>query len=274
MAAVELGSGQILSVSGPVVVAEKMAGAAMYELVRVGLLKLIGEIIRLDGDTATIQVYEETSGLTVGDPVTRTGKPLSVQLGPGIMNQIFDGIQRPLEVIQRQAGTVFIPRGIDVIALDMDKLWAFKPCNVTVGSIITGGDIFDTVQENELIEHSIMLFPRKHGRVTWMAPAGNYNLKQDVIEVEAPNGTKERFTMCQYWPVREPRPVAEKLAGNYPLLTGQRVLDALFPSVQVYLCDLCVPCALRVRYVCATCALKAQYETPVTLLSFLLMIPP
>lgn len=179
MAAVAEGNGQILSVSGPVVVAEKMAGAAMYELVRVGNLKLIGEIIRLDADTATIQVYEETSGLTVGDPVTRTGKPLSVQLGPGIMNQIFDGIQRPLEVIQKEAGTVFIPRGIDVIALDMTKMWPFKPANgFAVGSIITGGDIFGVVQENELIEHSIMLFPRKHGRITWMAAAGNYNLTQ------------------------------------------------------------------------------------------------
>ena len=198
MAAVTEGNGQILSVSGPVVVAEKMAGTAMYELVRVGNMKLIGEIIRLDGDTATIQVYEETSGLTVGDPVTRTGKPLSVQLGPGIMNQIFDGIQRPLEVIQKEAGTVFIPRGIDVIALDMDKLWSFTPVNnYTVGSIISGGDVFGMVQENELIQHSIMLFPRKQGRITWIAPAGNYNLKQDVIEIEAPNGAKERFTMCQ-----------------------------------------------------------------------------
>ena len=198
MAAVTEGNGQILSVSGPVVVAEKMAGTAMYELVRVGNMKLIGEIIRLDGDTATIQVYEETSGLTVGDPVTRTGKPLSVQLGPGIMNQIFDGIQRPLEVIQKEAGTVFIPRGIDVIALDMDKLWSFTPVNnYTVGSIISGGDVFGMVQENELIQHSIMLFPRKQGRITWIAPAGNYNLKQDVIEIETPNGAKERFTMCQ-----------------------------------------------------------------------------
>lgn len=198
MAAVTEGNGQILSVSGPVVVAEKMAGTAMYELVRVGNMKLIGEIIRLDGDTATIQVYEETSGLTVGDPVTRTGKPLSVQLGPGIMNQIFDGIQRPLEVIQKEAGTVFIPRGIDVIALDMDKLWSFTPANnYTVGSIISGGDVFGMVQENELIQHSIMLFPRKQGRITWIAPAGNYNLKQDVIEIETPNGAKERFTMCQ-----------------------------------------------------------------------------
>jgi len=179
MATVEAGDGQIMSVSGPVVVAEKMSGAAMYELVRVGHMKLIGEIIRLDADTATIQVYEETSGLTVGDPVTRTGKPLSVQLGPGIMNQIFDGIQRPLVVIQKQAGTVFIPRGVDVVALDMEKLWSFKPANgFNVGSIITGGDIFAIVPENELIEHAIMLFPRKHGRITWMASAGNYNLKQ------------------------------------------------------------------------------------------------
>jgi len=188
MATVEAGDGQIMSVSGPVVVAEKMSGAAMYELVRVGHMKLIGEIIRLDADTATIQVYEETSGLTVGDPVTRTGKPLSVQLGPGIMNQIFDGIQRPLVVIQKQAGTVFIPRGVDVVALDMEKLWSFKPANgFNVGSIITGGDIFAVVPENELIEHAIMLFPRKHGRITWMASAGNYNLKQ-VRHFAGPSG--------------------------------------------------------------------------------------
>mmetsp|Transcript_22843 Transcript_22843/g.51488 ORF Transcript_22843/g.51488 Transcript_22843/m.51488 type:complete len:607 (-) Transcript_22843:163-1983(-) len=226
-------AGVIQSVSGPVVVAENMAGSAMYELVRVGTLRLIGEIIRLDGDTATIQVYEETSGLTVGDPVERTGKPLSVQLGPGVMNQIFDGIQRPLEVIVKQSGTVFIPRGIDVLALDMDKPWPFRPSpEFSVGSIITGGDIFGSVQENELIEHKIMLYPREHGRITWVAGPGNYSLKQDIIEIETANGQKKRFTMCQYWPVRDPRPVAEKLAGDHPLLTGQRVLDALFPSVQ------------------------------------------
>mmetsp|Transcript_34680 Transcript_34680/g.85329 ORF Transcript_34680/g.85329 Transcript_34680/m.85329 type:complete len:608 (-) Transcript_34680:305-2128(-) len=224
--------GSISSVSGPVVIAEGMGGAAMYELVRVGNLRLIGEIIRLDMDTATIQVYEETSGLTIGDPVERTFKPLSVCLGPGIMGQIFDGIQRPLEVIVKETGTVFIPRGIDVNALDMTAKWQFNPSReYTVGSIITGGDVYGNVQENELINHLLMFFPGKHGRITWMAPAGMYTLRDDVIEVELVTGQKERFTMMQYWPVREPRPVAEKLAGDYPLLTGQRVLDALFPSV-------------------------------------------
>mmetsp|Transcript_6577 Transcript_6577/g.12772 ORF Transcript_6577/g.12772 Transcript_6577/m.12772 type:complete len:606 (+) Transcript_6577:76-1893(+) len=225
-------NGYVNSVSGPVVVAEQMSGAAMYELVRVGHLRLIGEIIRLDGETATIQVYEETSGLTIGDPVERTYKPLSVALGPGIMGQIFDGIQRPLEVIVKQTGTVFIPRGIDVQALDMKKRWMYHPAReFTVGSIVTGGDIFGMVEENELINHAIMFFPGKSGRITWMASVGEYTLTDDVIEIENVNGKRERFTMLQYWPVRSPRPVAEKLAGDYPLLTGQRVLDALFPSV-------------------------------------------
>jgi len=224
--------GIVQAVSGPVVVAEKMGGSAMYELVRVGQLRLIGEIIRLEGDTATIQVYEETSGLTVGDPVARTHKPLSVALGPGIMGQIFDGIQRPLEVIVKNTGSVFIPRGIYVDALDMIKQWQFKPhtSDYSVGAIITGGDIYGSVQENELVDHKIMLPPGKHGRITWMAGPGMYTLKQDVLEIEE-GGKKEKFTMLQFWPVRNPRPVAEKLAGDYPLLTGQRVLDALFPSV-------------------------------------------
>mmetsp|Transcript_38587 Transcript_38587/g.77364 ORF Transcript_38587/g.77364 Transcript_38587/m.77364 type:complete len:610 (-) Transcript_38587:82-1911(-) len=225
-------AGVIVQVSGPVVVAEKMQGSAMYELVRVGTLRLIGEIIRLETDTATIQVYEETSGLCVGDPVERTRQPLSVMLGPGVMNQIFDGIQRPLEVIVKQSGTVFIPRGIDVKALDMEIQWPFRPSpNYTVGTLITGGDIFGMVKENELIDHALMLYPGKSGRIKWIAPAGSYNLKQKIIEIETPSGQSEEFTMVQYWPVRNPRPVAEKLAGDYPLLTGQRVLDALFPSV-------------------------------------------
>ncbi|KAJ1475857.1 ATP synthase alpha/beta family, nucleotide-binding domain-containing protein [Baffinella frigidus] len=224
--------GIITSVSGPVVVADNMAGAAMYELVRVGKLRLIGEIIRLETDNATIQVYEETSGLTVGDKVERTFKPLSVQLGPGIMNQIFDGIQRPLEVIMKQSESVFLPRGIDVVALDMTKKWTLRPSkDFTVGSIISGGDIYAMVQENELIDHALMLFPGKSGRISWMAPAGDYTLKDDVLEITDASNQKERFTMVQYWPVRSPRPCAEKLAGDYPLLTGQRVLDALFPSV-------------------------------------------
>eukprot|EP00164_Ancoracysta_twista_P005132 GFYU01006998.1.p1 GENE.GFYU01006998.1~~GFYU01006998.1.p1 ORF type:complete len:622 (+),score=159.52 GFYU01006998.1:53-1918(+) len=222
--------GVIHAVSGPVVIAERMSGAAMYELVRVGHQKLVGEIIRLENDTATLQVYEETSGLTVGDPVLRTGKPLSVELGPGMMGTIFDGIQRPLETISDMTGSVYIPRGVSVNALDREKGWYFTPANFKVGDLITGGDIFGIVDETNLLKHRIMLPPRAKGRVTWIAPPDNYTLKDKVLEIEF-NGQSHSFTMLQTWPVRSPRPVVEKLAGDYPLLTGQRVLDALFPSV-------------------------------------------
>jgi V-type H+-transporting ATPase subunit A len=224
--------GVIYSVSGPVVIAEKMAGAAMYELVRVGHHQLVGEIIRLEGETATIQVYEETSGLTVGDPVIRTRKPLSVELGPGIMKNIFDGIQRPLQSIYDLSGkSIYIPRGINTPALDKDAKWYFEPQYVKVGDHITGGDIYGKVVENPLITHWIMLPPGEMGTITYMAPAEYYTLKDTVLEVEFQGKTK-KFTMLQYWPVRIPRPTTEKLSSDYPLLTGQRVLDALFPCVQ------------------------------------------
>jgi len=224
--------GIIYSVSGPVVVAERMAGAAMYELVRVGYNQLVGEIIRLEGETATIQVYEETSGLTVGDPVVRTRKPLSVELGPGIMKNIFDGIQRPLENIFNLAGkSIYIPRGINTPALDKDLEWFFEPLGLKVGDHVTGGDIFGKVIENTLITHSVMLPPGEMGTITWIAPPGKYTLKDNVLEIEF-QGKSKKFTMLQYWPVRIPRPVTEKLASDHPLLTGQRVLDSLFPCVQ------------------------------------------
>lgn len=223
--------GRIYSVSGPVVIAEKMSGAAMYELVRVGSKELVGEIIRLEGDTATIQVYEETSGLTVSDPVLRTGKPLSVELGPGIMGNIFDGIQRPLQSISELSKSIFIPRGINTAALDKNAQWYFQPANFRVGDHITGGDIYGVVEENTLVSHKIMLPPKAMGTVTFIASAGNYTLDDTVLEIEF-RGQKKKFTMMQVWPVRQPRPTLDKLAGDYPLLTGQRVLDALFPCVQ------------------------------------------
>jgi len=223
--------GIIFSVSGPVVIAEAMSGAAMYELVRVGPQGLVGEIIRLEGDTATIQVYEETSGLTVGDPVLRTKKPLSVELGPGIMGNIFDGIQRPLQTIYGVTKNIYIPRGINTSALDKTISWAFEPTTFKVGDHITGGDIFGKVEENTLITHWIMLPLGEMGTITWIAPAGDYTVKEPVLEVEF-QGKKSQFTMLQFWPVRRPRDAAEKLASDYPLLTGQRVLDALFPCVQ------------------------------------------
>lgn len=208
-----------------------MSGAAMYELVRVGHSELVGEIIRLEGDMATIQVYEETSGVTVGDPVLRTGKPLSVELGPGIMGSIFDGIQRPLEDISDLTNSIYIPKGVNTPALDRSKKWEFEPHNVKIGSHVTGGDIYGLVYENILINHKLMLPPRAKGKVTYVAEPGMYDCSDIVLETEF-DGERTKYTMLQVWPVRQLRPVAEKLAANHPLLTGQRVLDALFPGVQ------------------------------------------
>eukprot|EP01026_Neomeris_dumetosa_P073481 TRINITY_DN7567_c0_g1_i1.p2 TRINITY_DN7567_c0_g1~~TRINITY_DN7567_c0_g1_i1.p2 ORF type:complete len:615 (-),score=120.77 TRINITY_DN7567_c0_g1_i1:227-2071(-) len=223
--------GYIKKVSGPVVVADNMGGSAMYELVRVGNGELIGEIIRLEGDNATIQVYEETSGLTVGDGVLRTKQPLSVDLGPGILGNIFDGIQRPLKAIADVSGDVFIPRGVNVPSLDQTKQWEFHPKNFKVGDRISGGDIYGIVPENSLLDHKVMLIPNAKGTVTYIAPPGNYNINEKIIEIEF-QGTKHQYSMTQSWPVRSPRPVVEKMLADTPLLTGQRVLDALFPGVR------------------------------------------
>lgn len=223
--------GFVYAVSGPVVTAEKMCGAAMYELVRVGHEELVGEIIKLEGDMATIQVYEETSGVTVGDPVLRTGKPLSVELGPGIMDNIFDGIQRPLREINLMTNSIYIPKGVSTPALKRDIKWDFNPVNFKVGSHVTGGDIYGVVQENSLMKHKIMLPPKAKGTVTFIAEPGNYSVEDCILETEF-DGEKSQFTMMQVWPVRTLRPVTEKLAANHPLLTGQRVLDSLFPCVQ------------------------------------------
>ncbi|KAI7934633.1 hypothetical protein MJO29_015896 [Puccinia striiformis f. sp. tritici] len=224
--------GSVFSVSGPVVVAERMAGAAMYELVRVGHEELIGEIIRIDADRATIQVYEETSGMTIGDPVLRTGKPLSVELGPGLMSNIYDGIQRPLKSISELSNSIYIPRGINTQALDRTRQWEFTPTNYQVGDHVSGGDIYGHVYENSLVSaHKIMLPPRAMGTITHIAEKGTYSVDDVILETEF-EGKKTTHTMCQLWPVRAPRPVAEKLTADFPLLTGQRVLDSLFPCVQ------------------------------------------
>lgn len=224
--------GRVLSVAGPLVVAEKMSGSSMNELVRVGHDKLVGEIILLQEDTASIQCYEETAGLTVGDPVERTGAPLQVELGPGIMDNIFDGIQRPLEQIARDSGSVFVPRGINVLALDHTKKWDFIPHDIRPGDPISGGFIIGSVHENDLINHKIMIPPRMSGRVKSIVPAGQYTLDDDVLVLENPlTGQTRGIKMSHYWPVRTPRPYKQKLPASRPLLTGQRVLDSLFPSV-------------------------------------------
>lgn len=224
--------GQIFSVSGPVIVAEDMIGCAMYELVKVGHDNLVGEVIRINGDKATIQVYEETAGVTVGDPVLRTGKPLSVELGPGLMENIYDGIQRPLKAIREVSQSIYIPRGIDVPCLNREAKYDFSPASLKVGDHITGGDIFGSIYENSLLDdHKILLPPRARGTITSIAESGSYTVTDPVLEVEF-DGKKHSYSMMHTWPVRVPRPVAEKLTADYPLLTGQRVLDSLFPCVQ------------------------------------------
>ncbi|XP_028401256.1 V-type proton ATPase catalytic subunit A-like [Dendronephthya gigantea] len=223
--------GYVHAVSGPVVTADYMSGSAMYELVRVGHSQLVGEIIRLEGDFATIQVYEETSGVSVGDPVLRTGKPLSVELGPGILGSIFDGIQRPLKDINELTDSIYIPRGVNINSLSRTAQWDFEPNSFKVGDHITGGDIYGVVHENSLLKHYIMLHPKERGTITFIASPGSYTLNDVVLKTEF-DGEEKEHTMLQIWPVRQMRPVVEKLAANHPLLTGQRVLDSLFPCVQ------------------------------------------
>ncbi|KAF1997042.1 V-type ATPase [Amniculicola lignicola CBS 123094] len=224
--------GSVYSVSGPVIMAENMFGVAMYELVAVGHDNLSGEVIRIEADRATIQVYEETAGVTVGDPVKRSGKPLSVELGPGLLETIYDGIQRPLKHIALESDSIYIPRGIDVPSLDRKKKWEFTPGNYKVGDHITGGDIFGVVIENSLFnEHKILLPPRAKGTITRIAEKGSYTVAEHILELEF-NGVKTEYSMMHKWPVRVPRPSAEKLSSTQPLVVGQRVLDALFPSVQ------------------------------------------
>lgn len=236
---VEADVGAIYRVAGPLVIAEKMTGAAMYELVRVGYHQLVGEIIKLEADTASIQVYEDTSGLKVGDPVVRTRQPLSVQLGPGIMNEIFDGIQRPLETIANESQDVYVPRGVAVQSLDPNRLWQYTPCNFQEGQQIGPGDIFGTVYENDLISsHKIMCPPNISGTVVKVYGNGTdgkdqFNVNETVLEVRN-DVTRQthNLSLSHFWPVRMPRPIAEKMPGNSALLTGLRVIDALFPSVQ------------------------------------------
>lgn len=222
--------GRIFKVSGPLVVAEQMSGAAMYELVRVGRQQLVGEIIKLTGDTASIQCYEETAGLTIGDPVERTGNPLQVELGPGIMNNIFDGIQRPLTAIAEETKSVFVPRGVNVPSLDHNKKWLFEPYAFEDGHLLAAGTIFAHVRENQLMDHKIMVPPNVSGKLKWLAPKGEYTVTETVLILIDPQGVEQNVRMAHYWPVRTPRPYQEKLPANQPLLTGQRVLDSLFPS--------------------------------------------
>ena len=221
-----MSQGKIVKVSGPLVVAEGMRDANMYDVVRVGELNLIGEILEIRGDRASIQVYEETSGLGPGAPVVSTGAPLSVELGPGLIENMFDGILRPLEAMRSQIGDN-ITRGIQIPSLDRTKVWPFEPV-VKVGARVTAGDILGTVQENGVFQHRILVPFGVEGEVTDIRQ-GDYPVEQTVATVKQSDGTLLELSMLQKWPVRRERPYARKLAPNEPLQTGQRIIDTLFP---------------------------------------------
>ncbi len=218
--------GRIIKIAGPVVQADDLKGAEMYEVVEVGEEKLIGEIIELHEDVATIQVYEETGGIAPGEPVWRTGKPLSVELGPGLIQNIYDGIQRPLELIKEETGD-FIKRGVDVPPLPEDKGWEFEP-QVEEGAEVDTGDIIGTVQESTVVEHRIMVPPGVKGTVKEIVSQGEYTIKDKIAVISTEKGERE-LTMRQYWPVRIMRPIVKKQAPKDLLITGQRVLDTFFP---------------------------------------------
>jgi len=217
--------GYVVRVSGPLVVARGLPGARMFDVVRVGELGLIGEIIELRRENVYIQVYENTSGLGPGEPVETTGSPLSVELGPGLIGTIFDGIQRPLKAISERVGD-YITRGIDVPALDRDRRWHFKPL-VKKGDRVEGGDIIGEVKETETITHRIMIPPGVKGVVEEIKE-GEFTVEEIVAKVK--DGDRiHNITMLQRWPVRQPRPVREKLPPREILITGQRVIDTFFP---------------------------------------------
>ncbi len=218
--------GTIVKVAGPLIVAENMGDATMYDVVRVSDKRLVGEIIELRGDRASIQVYEETSGLGPGEPVVSTGAPLSAELGPGLIESIFDGIQRPLTAIRQQAGDR-ITRGVEVHSLNREKKWAFQPA-VKAGDAVTGGTIIGTVQETSVVEHRIMVPPTMSG-VIERIEKGEFTIEETVAVLKKDNGEKVNLTMMQKWPVRRGRPYAEKIAPTEPMVTGQRVIDTFFP---------------------------------------------
>ncbi len=214
--------GTISRITGPVVVAAGMIGAKMYDVVKVGSLGLMGEVIRLEGDSATVQVYEDTSGLTPGEPVVSTGAPLTVELGPGLLSSIYDGVQRPLPVIAKTGD--FITRGTSVSALDRDKGWQFSPV-VAEGAHVSGGDVIGTVPEGQTVIHRIMVPPGTSGVVEWVALPGEYRIDDCLVRLE--DGTE--LSMVHRWPVRIGRPYAKKLDPGEPFLTGMRILDTFFP---------------------------------------------
>ena len=221
-----MSKGTIKKVAGPLVIAKGMRDANMFDVVRVSDKRLIGEIIEIHGDEASIQVYEETSGLGPGAPVESTGEPLSVELGPGLISSIYDGIQRPLDDIMKVSGNN-LQRGVEVPSLKRETKWEFVPC-MQAGDPVTGGAIIGTVQETEIVSHKIMVPPGIVGTLKEIR-TGSFTVTETVATVETPDGKEVPVTLMQKWPVRRGRPYQEKLSPDMPLITGQRVIDTLFP---------------------------------------------
>lgn len=218
--------GRIIGVNGPVIKADGMKGFKMREMVTVGSKKLIGEIIILEEDFATIQVYEETGGLKIGEKVISTGNPLSLKLGPGLLGSIFDGIERPLEKINEDSDG-FIPEGIGLISIDEEKLWEVK-VTVNIGDELEAGQVYAEIQETPSITHKLMVPPDLQGKIKDIKPNGKYNIEEVIVTLENNDGVHE-LKLYQLWPVRKPRPVKEKKTIFRPLITGQRIIDMFFP---------------------------------------------
>ena len=222
-----MSKGVIKKVAGPLVIAEGMRDANMSDVVRVSSQRLIGEIIEIHGDQASIQVYEETSGLGPGEPVESTGVPMSVELGPGLIGSIYDGIQRPLDDIMKVTGGNLLNRGVEVPSLKRERKWDFQP-SASAGEMVSGGDILGTVQETEVVNHKIMVPPGMKGTLTAIYP-GEHTVEDTVAVITDEKGKEHPVSLMQRWPVRRGRPYQKKLSPEMPLVTGQRVIDTLFP---------------------------------------------
>lgn len=223
-------NGRIVRINGPLVVADNMRNALMYEVVEVGEDRLIGEITRIEGDRAYIQVYEDTSGIKPGETVYRTGNLLSVELGPGLIGRIFDGLERPLDRIFERVKVPFVKRGVKVPSLERETKWHFVP-KVKKGDKVTGGDIIGTVQETNLVEHKILVPPGISGEVKEVVAEGDYTVSDTILTLQS-SGEEKELSMMHRWPARIPRPFKDKLEPREPLITGTRVLDAIFPMAK------------------------------------------
>ena len=217
----------IFSINGPVVKVRDTDDFSMLEMVYVGVKKLVGEVISISSEETTIQVYESTTGLRPGEPVTGSGMPMSATLGPGILSNIFDGIERPLKKLEEISGA-FISEGAEVSALDTAKKYSVT-VKVKAGDMLEGGDIYAACPETPVIEHRCMLRPDMRGEVIWTAPDGEYTINDTIVKIKRPDGTEEALTLCQKWPIKQSRPFAKRLPISKPLITGQRVIDTILP---------------------------------------------